>query len=441
MLAVLREREDGGAPAAERAGILDDLAALRERAEDAEGAARYRLAARETVEGRDKAGPTRSVETGYRAVRVHYATDRARTGDATPAAFYGGARADGLDYGVSVVTIPATHRAGALEAPSIWRLEFAERPTRHVMLRSVTPMDEAAFHASLAAEIGDTLSREAFVYVHGYNQSFEQSVKRAAQIAHDMGFDGVPIAYSWPSRGTLAGYAADTASVRLSGRRLAGFLDEVVARSGATRLHVVAHSMGNRAVTDALELMAARAGPAPAPLFDQLVFAAPDVDAGLFAAMIETIRPIARRLTLYVSGEDWALRASRALHGDAPRAGQADAGVPVPEGVDRVDMSALGEDMLAHGYFAEDASALVDLATLFWRNAAPDRRCGIRDGGLPWRYDPETCDDAAMLRVLAELRRGTSDAGAEALARAVLGEDRAESVSADLARLLAAPGQ
>jgi hypothetical protein len=145
------------------------------------------------------------------------------------------------------------------------------------------------------------------------------------------------------------------------------------------------------------------------PIFDQVVFAAPDIDAGLFAEMLPTIRPLARRLTLYVSENDWALAASRKLHGDAPRAGQGGVDTLASRAIDSVDMSALGEDMLAHGYFADDSSALVDLVAMFWRNLPPERRCGLERvaaaGGLStWRYLPASCPDNALLAVLGNLQ-------------------------------------
>jgi esterase/lipase superfamily enzyme len=219
------------------------------------------------------------------------------------------------------------------------------------------------------------------------------------------------VLYSWPSQGSAVGYLSDAAVVQLSARRLTRFLDDLVARSGATTIHIVAHSMGNRALTEALELMALRRGQTAAmpPVFEQIVFAAPDVDAGLFAEMIPAIRPLARRLTLYASENDWALVASRKLHGDAPRAGQGGDGTLVSPVIDSVDMSDLGQDMLAHGYFADDSSALVDLVALFWRNIPPEQRCGLErhsgSGGLAvWRYLPGSCPDNALLAVMGTLR-------------------------------------
>ena len=348
---------------------------------------------------------------GHHRVDVYYATDRARSGRREPALFYGSGRG-ALELGVATVTLPERHSPGVVERPSIWRLEFRADPARHVVLQEVQPLDPDGFYARLGAEFAATPTREAFVFVHGYNMRFDQAARRAAQIAHDMTYAGVPILYSWPSRGSTIGYVADTAVVRLSGRRLARFLDDLVARSGAQTIHLVAHSMGNRALTDALELMALRRGQRPGdpPVFGQILFAAPDLDAGLFREMLPTIRPLARRLTLYASERDWALVAARKLHGNALRAGMGGPYTLSDPAVDSIDMSELGEDMLAHSYFADDSSALADMMTLFWRNADPAMRCGLtatdppEDGPPIWRYRPGPCAERQLIEVLAHLR-------------------------------------
>ena len=403
LLRVLDEQRDGGASA-------QRIAATFERLAEVTGSDAYRAAAEAA---RAATAPTRQADQtgGYREVEVFYATDRARTGDPEPATFYGGDRGV-LELGVANVTIPDIHRAGAIEAPSIWRLEFAPNPAKHVVLQSVSPVDEDRFFARMNGKLNDLQSADAFVFVHGYNVRFDAAAKRAAQMAYDMNFPGVPILYSWPSRGSTVGYIADTAVVRLSGRRLSAFLETLVARTEATTIHIVAHSMGNRALTDALELLALRRGESGGslPVFDQILFAAPDVDADLFAEMMPVIRPLAQRLTLYASDQDWALETSKQLHGNAPRAGQGGDDMVARAEFDSVDMSALGEDMLAHSYFADDSSALADMVALFWRNAPPNRRCGLqrqgKNGPVPvWRYVAGACADQTLVEVMTHLRQ------------------------------------
>lgn len=406
LLALLEDLRNGGASAQEISGVLDQLS------EVARGAAasEYQEAAKSA---REAPAPSRSAgsEGGYREVDVFYATDRARTGDPRPSRFYGGERGT-LELGVAQVTIPNTHTAGAIEAPSIWRLEFGPNPAKHVVLKSVTPVKDEVFWTQMNDKMGEIEKTDALVFIHGFNVRFDAAAKRAAQLAHDMNFPGVPILYSWPSRGKTMGYIPDTAVVRLSGRRLSRFLDDLVEKSGATNIHIVAHSMGNRALTDALELLALRrdieAG--DDPVFGQILFAAPDVDAELFSEMMPVIRPLARRLTLYASDQDWALVTSKQLHGNAPRAGQGGEDLIARPEFDSVDMSELGEDMLAHSYFADDSSALADMVALFWRNAPPNRRCGLEqqliDAEQPvWQYIAGRCADQTLVEVMTHLQQ------------------------------------
>ena len=345
----------------------------------------------------------------YETFEIFYATDRARTGNTEdPAEFYGSGRGE-LERGIALVTIPYSHVPGVLETKSIVRFEFRNDPEKHILLESVEPLDPDSFYGRMNARIESSAEREALVFIHGFNVSFENAARRTAQIAFDMDYDGAPILYSWPSRGNVTDYVADTAVVRLSARRLSAFLEEVAARSGADVVHVVAHSMGNRALTDALELMALRRGikEGDPPLFGQVIFAAPDVDADLFREMLPTIRPIARRLTLYASKSDKALSVSRRLHGGTPRAGIGGEDTLIDEHIDSIDMSELGEDMLDHSYFADDTSALVDIMTLLWRNTHPGSRCGLAgdEGGTLWRYVPGVCNNSEFVKLLVHLRR------------------------------------
>lgn len=344
---------------------------------------------------------------GFHAVDVYYATDRARTGASHPARFYGTERGDRLELGVASVTIPNSHVAGQVEKPSIWRLEFRANPSKHILLKSVEPVDPDSFFGKLQDEFAEDDQTDLLLFIHGYNTSFEYAAQRTAQMVHDMGNGTVPVMFSWPSRDTTIGYNADAAVVRLSGRRLSRFLEDLVLRSGARSINVVAHSMGNRALTDALEIMALKrdARPGDQPILNQVMFAAPDVDADLFGEMANTFSPLARRMTLYASSTDWALVSSRKLHGSSPRAGLGGDILLTHPAIDSIDMSSLGDDMLAHNYFSNDSSALVDIMTLFWQDVPPARRCGLearaaRDGTV-WEYREGVCPSNDLIGVIS----------------------------------------
>ena len=96
---------------------------------------------------------------------------------------------------------------------------------------------------------------------------------------------------------------------------------------GVRRVHVIAHSMGNRMLTEALVLLASTSGANSARL-GQVVFAAPDVDTEVFVHRAEQFVGHAERYTLYASDKDRALALSQRF-ARYPRAGQAGAEIAV----------------------------------------------------------------------------------------------------------------
>lgn len=123
----------------------------------------------------------------YALVRVWYATDRAKVeGSPTPIEF--GASRSPVNYGHIEVSIPASHRTGDLEAPSALRFEFAADPAKHVVLRSVTQLPASQYFAELGARVEASKTRDALIFLHGYNVTFEDAARRTAQITYDLKF-------------------------------------------------------------------------------------------------------------------------------------------------------------------------------------------------------------------------------------------------------------
>lgn len=407
------EQQSGGISTAWVAETKSWITRLRVEARGLQGS----YAKRDTA-GSESALPGDSAE--YTLVDVFYATDRARTGHAYPSRFYGAGRGP-LEVGTATISIPKTHQAGLISKPSIFRLEFSENPVRHVVLQEVAPLDHGDFFARIRAEAHSRARNEIFVYVHGYNTGFEHALKRAAQIAYDINYQGVVAVYSWPSQGTTTGYFADTAAVRLSARRLASFLEDLVTEHCAERIHLIAHSMGSRAVVDALEVVGLRrrAEGQSSQVLDQLLFAAPDVDADVFREMLPDVKATAKRVTLYGSERDWALSASRYIHGDFPRAGQGGTDMVVFKDLDSIDMSAAGDDMLAHNYYAKSLSALLDIATLIWRDSDPVKRYGLVQSSGPhgssWRFVPDDTRLPLIAQLLSALQLKNIELAEEAI--------------------------
>ncbi len=94
--------------------------------------------------------------------------------------------------------------------------------------------------------------KEAILFVHGYNTSFEDAARASAQLSYDLGFGGVTAFYSWPSAGHLEDYDWDEDAVEFTVPHLRDFI-EILAREGhLDKIHVIAHSMGNRCATKAI---------------------------------------------------------------------------------------------------------------------------------------------------------------------------------------------
>jgi esterase/lipase superfamily enzyme len=272
---------------------------------------------------------------------------------------YGNDRGE-LQVGTCQVSIPKYHEVGVVERPSILRLDFREDPRKHVVLLEVEQESPDEFYAALKARVRSSRQQAAFVFVHGYNVTFEDAARRTAQLAYDLEFDGAPILFSWPSQGGLLQYAVDETNVAWTVPHLKQFLVSVVRQSGARSVHLIAHSMGNRALTSALVAVAADMK-GEARMFREVVLTAPDIDADVFKRDIAPeIARTAQRVTLYASSNDEALAMSKRLHG-YPRAGDSGAELVVVDGLDTIDVSNVDTSLLGHSYYGSNDTVLADL--------------------------------------------------------------------------------
>jgi esterase/lipase superfamily enzyme len=300
---------------------------------------------------------------------VLFATDRAATGSATPAAFFGARRGE-LQFGVAEVSLPADHERGELEAPVWWKFEFRPDARKHVVLLSVSTHERADFVALAGSAVARSPRREALVFIHGYNVSFESGARRTAQIAHDLRFAGAPILYSWPSTSAALRYTEDETNARWTVSHFDAFLKMVLTELGADAVHIIAHSMGNRVLTESLKVLQV---PEDAAKMRQVVLAAPDIDADTFEDLSREFRTRAERFTLYASSRDLALKASKLVHG-YPRAGDSTPDVLIVDGVDTIDASRVDTNLLGHSYVGDSSSILADVYNLLESGQPPAER-------------------------------------------------------------------
>lgn len=318
----------------------------------------------------------RSTKKAFANVRVLYATDRKPTGNKKPDKFYAADRGE-LTFGSVEISIPHDHRMGQLEGPAWWKLEFRKDPTRHVVLLNLDVFDRDGFVQNLRKSLVERPSKQALVFVHGYNVSFEDSCRRTAQIAYDLKFEGVPVAYSWPSEGKTQLYLVDETNVHWSVTHFQRLLCLLLNEIGAEAVHVIAHSMGNRALVEALRALDTRELQPTSARLTQVIFAAPDIDAATFQEIAEDFRQKAARFTLYTSSRDAALIASKVVH-KYPRAGECGKDLVLLDGIDTIDATKVDTELMGHSYIGNNDSILADVYDLLRDGSPPRMRFRLR---------------------------------------------------------------
>lgn len=375
----------------------------------------------------------------YQIVPVFFQTTRVKTGRPDPRAFFGSSRDDKSHYGVSYVSVPKNNRKiGTVPGPSIFRLDLSADPGRHVILKEIVEVgSQADFWKTIKRRFTSSVRKEALVYVHGFNQSFQNGVETAATLSADLEIDGSVVSFSWPSRNNLLLYAADfdEATAIFNRMALRDLLSNLAAETGAQRVYVVAHSMGNRLLLDAMGQMATTQAKPP---IDSLVFASPDMESKDFIDAMSKIEALSKRMTLYTADVDLALKMSDLIRGaikGVARAGERDGGVKPTKLLDVVDASKAKEDFLGHSnfvYLARD-----DLRALVWFGLPAEGRCilvGKRSEG--WRYDPASpCTSEAFSLASLYFRRYAD--GTRAVSRlSSQGDARSQSASTILRAML-----
>jgi len=331
---------------------------------------------------------------------VFYGTDRAQAPN-EKRLDYGRERGRRLELGRALVTVPRVHKVPAVERPwairvfNITLYEEAEDPERHFTMKEVKALSEDELLTLVRERLAASqrFKDHAFIFIHGYNTSFDFAIYRTAQIAYDLKFDGAPFAYSWPSGGGLASYTYDRESSGQSEPYLKKFMEMVIEKSGAKSVSVIAHSMGNQPVLQVLRDLR-RATPDHVRI-GQIVLAAPDVDRDNFENIVAEIQGLASGVTLYAAGNDRALQVSRNFYGGIPRAGDVpETGPMVLPGIDTIDISAASTAIFAlnHSGYAESKDLLADIAALMVTGTRPPKLRTPRleeittDRGAYWRY-------------------------------------------------------
>jgi esterase/lipase superfamily enzyme len=313
-------------------------------------------------------------------VHVYYATDRISASSSGAAALYLNQRPTDAEikYGVCTVNLPGTHLPRSYERTNIFDLVVPINPLRHRHLSATTELKPAAFYETLEIDLVSVRSRDLMLFVHGFNNSFEDGALRAAQLAYDLRFQGVTAFFSWPSANELKGYPADEDSVQIATPHLKEFIRDLADHTTVDRFFFVGHSLGCRALTQALKELAEEDSIVP-PKVAEVILAAPDIDADLFRSLLApALIEKKSAITIYGSSSDEALAMERKVRSGHPRVGDGGDRIFLSPGIETIDASAVetqfAADPFSHAYFVESNTVLADMFPIIhWQKAAADR--------------------------------------------------------------------
>jgi hypothetical protein len=178
-----------------------------------------RPAKRACPETEEQTGPEREAETkqtDWDVVPVFYGTDRDRADQAKRIA-YGTGRAQRMELGRALVTVPKLHQVPTIERPfairvpllQITLLEQAEDPKQHFTIQQISALTQEEFLALARERIGGSSASRIGADRARLQHRVRCRAYRTAQMAYDLQFDGASFLYSWPSASGLAGYTYD----------------------------------------------------------------------------------------------------------------------------------------------------------------------------------------------------------------------------------------
>ena len=130
---------------------------------------------------------------GAARVPVLVATTRRRSTD-DPGAMFNGERAEDVSYAAITVSIPpeGAHKIGAVQ----WPETPPGDPARNFVTVSADYLnDKPAFVGAISSVAKKSGRSKVLVFIHGFNNRFDDAVYRFAQIVHDSKTPVIPVLF------------------------------------------------------------------------------------------------------------------------------------------------------------------------------------------------------------------------------------------------------
>jgi len=186
------------------------------------------------------------------------------------------------------------------------------------------------FAELINAKLAISKKKDIYIYVHGYKVVFSNPILVATELWHYLAYDGVFVAFAWPSTPKTFAYMADLETTLISAFNLRKLLEYLAEDTDVERIHILGYSAGTRVVLNALSQLTFmqngdnRSGIRQQYRLGRVILVGSDFDRQVFAALLtEGMLDIVQTMTIYVSSHDKALGMSRRLVRH-DRLGQAD---------------------------------------------------------------------------------------------------------------------
>lgn len=211
-----------------------------------------------------------------------------------------------------------------IKLTSVEELGILDRSLHMFTPSGVFPEDPHAPAEQFARHIDEKLDRseikDIFIYVHGFKVVFNNPLLVAAELWHFLGYEGVFIAYAWPSTPSNRAYVADLETAALSSQNFRKLLQFLAEETHARRIHIIGYSAGTRVVIGALHQLAIlHHGDTRQSIQEQVkignvILVGSDYDTQLFGGcIVDGMLKVPKSMSIYVSETDKALGWSKWL--------------------------------------------------------------------------------------------------------------------------------
>ena len=333
-----------------------------------------------------------------------YVTDRAPEVDESGVLSYGYGRSRSVAFGSAIVDIEPRMSWQELQNASqdqelskklslrlasiVEHGRFQETPPAVVLIdgqlredpveRQKTLQTEQAFREEIKRRIALAPKAGVLMFVHGYNNDFDDAAFTLAELWHYLGREYVPVLYTWPAGiGGISGYMYDRESSEFTVHHLKNLIRELIAIPEIEQAHMIAHSRGTDVLSSALRELSIATQASGAEVAEkirnsQIIFAAPDLDMDVVSQRIvaEQLGTGGKNITIYTSKTDKAIGLAETLFKSVKRVGRLGAAdltqreldhMKHMDGIALIDLQEIDDPRASHSYFHSDPAASSDL--------------------------------------------------------------------------------